>query len=753
MQPASVTPGRERWWVDVLRGRYELARLVEEAVSRERGIRDVGANSVTSRVLVLFDASLSSEDVERIVRRAVENALTVEKGRANSAARASGVALGGATGTFAAGVLLSRAFIGPAVFSLPVLVGAGVLVTSVVIVVRSWSETHWAHKQKQAIVLENYSGPIQRHPFEHLLAIAKRYRRRFIVAAVCSSLTRILDLTPSVLLGFAVTILAGGPSSFLAGLGFATVASQLWVISGVSALSWIIESGIQYYASITWRNLGQSVQRDIRVAVYAHVQRLGLGYFEDERTGDLASIINDDVNQLQLFLNEGANHFVHVLTNLLIMGPLFYLVAPSIAWIAVLPIPVIVWISFNFEKWTAESFALAREKSAIVSGQLVGNLDAIATIKTYSTEAYEVERIRKLSDEYKDSYNESDEIAARFTPMVRAAILFAFSGTMVVGGYEVLGGRVAPGTYASIISMTHKFVWPLSTLGDAIEGFERAVAALSRALGLLDIPVAVDLGTEPLPAGSVRGEIVFDHVEFSYQPGRPILSDFSMRVPAGKTTAIVGSTGAGKTTIIKALLRLYEIQDGHITIDGVNVSDIRLPDLRRAIGYVSQDVFLFDGTVHENITYGSFDALDHQIEEAALLAEADAFIRQLPNGYDTVVGERGVKLSGGQRQRISLARAILKDPPVLILDEATSSVDYETEAAIQLALEHVSISRTVIIIAHRLSTVRHADVIYVLGPSGRVEEEGRHDELLALNGIYASLWRVQSGLAVSHGAG
>ncbi len=260
--------------------------------------------------------------------------------------------------------------------------------------------------------------------------------------------------------------------------------------------------------------------------------------------------------------------------------------------------------------------------------------------------------------------------------------------------------------------------------------------------------------------GRVEGEVCFENIgfEYAYANGGPsengrsaprVIRDLTIRVPAGDTIAVVGATGSGKTTLVKLLLRFYDVQQGGITLDGIDIRDLKLADLRRAIGFVSQDVFLFHGTVRENIAYGTFDAPLDDIVAAAKVAEAHDFIMALPDGYDTIVGERGQKLSGGQRQRLSIARAVLKDPPVLILDEATSAVDNETEAAIQRSMERIIVGRTTIVIAHRLSTVRHADRIFVL-ENGRLREHGRHDELLKIDGIYASLWRVQTGEAVTN---
>jgi ATP-binding cassette, subfamily B, bacterial len=329
-------------------------------------------------------------------------------------------------------------------------------------------------------------------------------------------------------------------------------------------------------------------------------------------------------------------------------------------------------------------------------------------------------------------------------------ILVGFTATLLYGGMEAVEGTLSVGTYSVLVFLTQRLLWPLTRLGETLDQYQRAMASVTRVMGLLDTPFEIHSGSKALPTSSVAGEIQIEDLEFSYRTGPQVLNGVSISIPAGSTVGIVGSTGSGKSTLVKLLLRLYEPQAGGISIDGIPISTLRTEDLRGAMGLVSQDVFLFHGTVRENIVYGSWEATEEQVLRASRLAEAHDFITRLPSGYDTIVGERGQKLSGGQRQRIAIARAILKDPPILILDEATSSVDNETEAAIQRSLDRISRDRTTIAIAHRLSTIRNADAIYVL-EHGRVVESGTHSELLDLDGVYAGLWRVQTGVEAMRG--
>jgi len=323
------------------------------------------------------------------------------------------------------------------------------------------------------------------------------------------------------------------------------------------------------------------------------------------------------------------------------------------------------------------------------------------------------------------------------------AILTGFLFILVLGGLRVLEGGLAVGVYSVGIFIVQRLLWPLTRLGETFDLYQRAMASTRRILDLLAVQPGITDGPRAL-AQPVRGALRFDGVHFSYATGGEVLRGLDLDIPAGVTTAIVGATGAGKSTIVKLLLRLYDVQQGAVCLDGVDVRELRLADLRGAYGLVSQDVFLFHGTVRDNIAYGRPDASDAEIVAAARRAEAHGFITALPQGYDTIVGERGQKLSGGQRQRVSIARAVVADPPVLVLDEATSSVDNETEGAIQRSLTRVSRGRTTVIIAHRLSTIRNAHRIHVV-EAGRVVEAGLHDDLVAAGGLYAALWRVQTG--------
>ncbi|SKB13217.1 ABC transporter, transmembrane region [Planktothrix sp. PCC 11201] len=583
------------------------------------------------------------------------------------------------------------------------------------------------------------------HPLKRFLVYARPYQKTIGLATVYSVLNKVFDLAPPVLIGWAVDVVINPQVSFLSQWGIQGAFNQLLMLSFLSLIIWSLESVFEYAYKVLWRNLAQTLQHNLRLDAYGHLQNLELAYFEERSSGGLMSILNDDINQLERFLDMGANEIIQVITTVIVIGAAFFILAPTVAWWAMLPMPFIVWGSVWFQKLLAPRYADVREKVGLLNGQLANNLGGITTIKSFTAEQYEIQRITEHSEAYRQSNRRAITLSSAYVPVIRSLILFGFIATLLLGGLQVTSGALAVGTYSVLVFITQRLLWPLTRLGDTFDQYQRAMASINRVMNLLDTPIEIHPGDIALPVVSVRGEIEFKNVYFSYQNRNQIIQDLSLKIPAGKTIAIVGATGSGKSTLVKLLLRLYEINAGVITIDGIELNRLKLEDLRKAIGLVSQDVFLFHGTVAENIAYGSFDASLTDIIEAAKIAEADEFIRDLPNRYETIVGERGQKLSGGQRQRIAIARAVLKNPPILILDEATSAVDNETEAAIQRSLEKITKNRTTIAIAHRLSTVRNADCIYVM-EQGKLVESGTHENLLEAPGIYAGLWRVQSGL-------
>jgi ATP-binding cassette, subfamily B, bacterial len=583
-------------------------------------------------------------------------------------------------------------------------------------------------------------------PLQRLLAYGQQYRSQTWQAAIASVFNKLCDVAPEILIGMAVDVVVKKQDSFVSTWGIRNVEQQLFVLTIITVVVWVLESLSQYVYTNLWRNLSQKIQHNLRLDAYGHIQQLELAYFENQSTGNLMAVLGDDINQLERFLDVGANEIIQVLTNVLVIGGVFFVLAPSIAWWSMVPIPIIIIGSIWFQKFLAPYYANVRDKVGLLNSRLANNLGGMTTIKSFTTEAYELDRVRYDSEAYQQSNRRAIRISAAFVPSIRMAVLFSFTMTLLSGGLAVLNGGLGVGTYSILIYLTQRLLWPLTRLGETLDLYQRGMASTHRVMDLLDTPIAIDSGHLALPF--VKGEIELENVTFAYPDRQITVKQLSLKIPAGQTIAIVGATGSGKSTLVKLLLRLYEIQSGRIILDGIDIQDLHLADLRKSIGLVSQDVFLFHGTVRENIAYGSPDADLHAVIAAAKIAEADEFIAHLPDGYDTIVGERGQKLSGGQRQRIAIARAVLKNPPILVLDEATSAVDNETEAAIQRSLDRITLDRTTIAIAHRLSTIRNAHRIYVM-EQGQLVEAGTHAELLAAQGIYAGLWNIQQNAKVA----
>ena len=563
-----------------------------------------------------------------------------------------------------------------------------------------------------------------------------------LLASLCSVLNKVWDLAPPVLIGMAIDVVAAREDSFLAQMGYPDVYDQLYILTGITVVIWVLESMFQYFYAVLWRNLAQTAQHELRMSAYAHIQDLEMQWYSEQSTGGLMAIMNDDVNQLERFLDQGATDLLHVATTIIVVGAIMVSVAPEVALLAILPVPIIVTGSFIYQRKIGVRYIKVRGKVADLNALLNNNLHGITTIKSFTAEDREVERVSAASTSYRDANKEAIRLSASFVPIIRMAILFAFTANMLVGGWFALDGRISLGAYSVIVFITQRLLWPLTRLGETFDLYQRAMASTSRVLDLLDTEIGIVEGETRLD--SVRGEIEFSDVGFSYPNREVVLNDIDLKVPAGKTIGLVGSTGSGKTTLVRLLLRFHDPDSGIVTLDGHDVKELTLESLRGSIALVSQTTTLFPGSVRENVRYGDPDADEQAVIEAARIAEALSFIEDLPDGWNTDIGEGGHRLSGGQRQRIAIARAVLKDAPVLVLDEATSNVDNETEAALKRSIERISAGRTTLIIAHRLSTVRNADVIAVIG-EGVISETGTHEELLESNGLYSRLWAVQTG--------
>jgi ATP-binding cassette subfamily B protein len=584
------------------------------------------------------------------------------------------------------------------------------------------------------------------HPVRRLIAFASPYRRDAVFASVFSVLNKIFDVLPELLIGVAVDVVVNKRGSFLARMGIPDPLHQLLALVALTIAVWVFESLFEYLYSVRWRGLAQDLQHTLRQAAYAHLQCLPPDTIARERQGRLMALMNEDVNQIERFLNTGANDLIQVFISSLLVGAVFFFLTTSLAVLALLPIPLILVGAFWFQKRLAPRYRAAREAAATVSTRLNNNLAGMATIQAYTAEAFESEHVRVASDGYRARNAEAIRVSAAITPVIRMAILAGFVATMLYGGWLTLQGKLGVGSYSALVYLTQRLLWPLTRLADMTDLYQRAMASVNRVMDLLDTQLPTR-GTRMLaarPSGALR----FDNVRHAYD-GRVAVDGVTFELPAGATVALVGATGGGKSTLLKLLLRFIDPDHGRILLDGEDIALLDPAALRGALGYVSQEPFLTDGTVADNIAYGDRQPDPARIEAAARAAEAHRFIVALPNSYASAVGERGTQLSGGQRQRIALARALYRDPAILVLDEATSAVDNETEAAIQHSLAHTrsfegARDRSTLVVAHRLSTVRHADMIHVL-EAGRIVESGTHDQLTLRSGVYAALWRLQTG--------
>lgn len=798
-RPRSILPGRQRWEVDLFRGRPGLAGVAEASLRQAPGIEDVHVNPVTGRVLLRHDRTLGPRDAARLLHLAVDRVLTALH---TPAANALGSGPAAEPATPPARLPAARAPRGPegAARRLPTILGLGcaaaaavaggplllrflrrplltlgaAAVATAVVVRRAWRRTDRARE-----------GPDGAGPRRHAVRrIVGRHRRKFGMAALLSGLSTLAEMALFALTPSIVLLVARGGSATLTRYGIVGLSAQLGTLAGAGALACAVMAGTGYAAGVAWRGVAQDVEDDWRTRTYAHVQSVAPADLENERVSRVNAVLSEDIGQLGTFVGTNMHDVVQMGAGLALLVPMFLLLAPQLAWIAFAPIPLVAWLSFRFHERAVADTAACGERRAQLNSRVTENLHAHTTIKSATTEAHEIARIGELNGRCSEANRSAGRSAALPPQILRLAGGSALVGTVLLGGRAVLRGELATAAFGPLIELPGIAMLKLSRVGSASDHYQRTLAALERIERLHELPVEPDgragavgpdgpvrrLGPgapggpyapdravgeagaggaaaagRELPLRSLRGRIELRKVTFAY-PGRtPVLRDTSLVIPPGRTTALVGTTGAGKTTIAKLLMRFRHPGRGQVLLDGTDVRTLALPDLRRAIGYVTQEPFLFDATIAENIRYGTFHATEAQLVAAARTAGADTFIDSLPDGYDTRVGERGSALSGGQRQRIALARTVLRDPPVVILDEATSAVDNETEATIQRALQVFGIDRTMLVIAHRLSTVQSADRIYVMGSGGVVAERGTHDELVALGGVYSSLWKLQAG--------
>ncbi len=572
-------------------------------------------------------------------------------------------------------------------------------------------------------------------------------RGRLSLSVSSSVANKVLDLAPPILVAWLIDSVTGNTPAFMATFGLDEMFAQIVFLAGLTVAIFALESLSQWGYGYGFMTIAQNLQHRLRVDAYSRMQAREIRFFEEHRLGKTLAMLNDDVNQLERFFNNAFNELVQLVVLVLFAGGVLFSISPGLAALGLLPLPFIVWGSLKFSKLLEPRYRKVRESVGDVASRLENNIGGIMVIKSFTAEDYESKRVEEASESYRKANYHAIKLSAVFIPIIRMGIALGFAAVIVLGGWFVMQATITAGELVLFCMMIQRLLWPLTRLGQTFDEYQRAKASATRIFGLLDTPSRVQDPDQPVAMARARGEVDFNDVSFRYRDREPVLNGLTLHVKAGEMVGIAGTTGAGKSTLIKLLLRLYDVNEGAIRIDGIDLRQMKQEDLRRQIALVSQDVFLFHGTIRDNIAYPGVDVPLEKVIEASRHAQFHDFVESLPDGYDTVVGERGIKLSGGQRQRLSIARALLKDAPILVLDEATSSVDTETERMIQQNLEKLTAGRTALVIAHRLSTIRKADRIIVL-EAGRVEEEGSHDELITHGGTYSDLWAVQSGADV-----
>ena len=556
-------------------------------------------------------------------------------------------------------------------------------------------------------------------------------------------MNKIFDIAPEILIGIYVDLVVQREQSFIAKLGFESIESQITLLAIATFLIWAFESIFEYLYSVEWKNIAQGIEHHIRIDSYKHVQNLDLEWYEKQKMGNITAVINDDVNQLERFLNSGFNDILQIIISSIAIGCVFFYISPLIAMFAICPIPIILFVASFFQKKLSPKYLDVRNAAGNLSSSIFNNLIGIITIKGFTAESFETKKILELSNDYQLKNKNAIKLSSAFIPIVRMGVLTGFIGTMIIGSFYAIKGTIAVGSFSVLVFLTQRFLWPFTRLGETIDLFERSMASTKRILELLKTKSNIINKSNAKPINALNDSIHFKDVTFGYND-KKIFKNLNLKINKGDFIGIAGQTGSGKTTLIKLLLRFYDINEGQLLLDNNSIDSINIESLRSKIGLVNQEIFLFDGTIKENICYPNIDIDEKLLMEVSKNSQCTEFIEKLPDGFETLIGERGQKLSVGQKQRIGIARALYKKPDILIFDEATSAVDNETEHLIQKALKEIAKNCTTIVIAHRLSTIKNSNKIIVIGNQGIIEE-GTHSQLIENNNFYKQLWDIQTG--------
>ncbi len=570
-----------------------------------------------------------------------------------------------------------------------------------------------------------------------LLSYLRAYWRWVVVSIVCLLFLTILNLLPPLFQREIIDEVVG--NRLLDRLPMLILG-----LVGVYALTRLLNFGEQYLRHV----LGERFILDFRVLLYDYLQRLSISFFEDQQTGEIMSRITNDVNALEDFVTHSVGFLIVDLLRLVGTAIILLVLDWQLALLTLLPVPVLAVAMRLFNTRVRPIYRQIRDRLGDINAELQDNISGIRVIQAFGQERHELDRFTQRSTRYYEERVKGIRYWATFFPAMRFVASMGMAIVLGFGAYRVFSGALTLGGLVAFISYVASFYEPIHRLVQTDNIVQQAIAAGERVFELLDTAPEIEDAPDAAELPAIQGAVVFEGVSFRYGTGEEVLRDVSFQMRPGQVVALVGPSGAGKTSIANLIPRFYDPVSGRVTVEGHDVREVKLASLRRQVAVVLQDTFLFNGTVRDNVIYGKPDASEDEMIAAAKAAYAHEFIMNLPQGYETKIGERGVKLSGGQKQRLALARAILTDPRILILDEATSSVDAEAEYLIQQALKKVLEGRTALVIAHRLSTIRHADKIIAL-EDGRIVEVGDHRELLARGGLYSQMYRRQYDLVAA----
>lgn len=573
-----------------------------------------------------------------------------------------------------------------------------------------------------------------RYIFKRFISYYKPYRHLFYTDLFCALVVSAVDLAfPQLLSILNKGLFTRSPQEILSVLGY--------IVAGMLAM-YVVRYFCHYFITSWGHIMGSRMESNMRDDLFSHLQRLSFSYYDKNNTGELMSRIVSDLFDISELAHHGPENLFMSAIKLIGSFSLLMLLNWKMTLILLAVTVVMVIFSIARNRRMQAVFMDNRKKIAAVNARVQDSLAGIRVVKSFANEDHERERFRHSNEEFLESKNSSYRVMGAFFAGNSFFQGLLYTVIIGVGGWFIARGELSASSLAMYVLYVNIYMSPIDILVNFTESFQKGYAGFKRFIEILDTKPDVTDKKDAVPLTDVRGEIDYHNVSFAYEDGVPVLSDVNLHIDAGKTVALVGPSGGGKTTFCSLLPRFYDVTGGEILIDGKDVRSLTLSSLRGAIGIVQQDVYIFTGSIRENIAYGKLDATDEEIIAAAKRANIHDFISSLEDGYDTYVGERGTRLSGGQKQRIAIARLFLKNPKILILDEATSALDNESERHIQEALEELSKGRTTIVIAHRLSTIRNADEIIVITDEG-ILERGRHAELLQQGGLYARYYNMQ----------